>query len=96
MNTCRPKPPLPDRPLIGCQEAEHLGVLFKNLSHPTRLRIIHALIRCGGDLSVNYLAAEVGMAVQALSKDWPMLGWWIVAARVFRPFIVLSIPAYRS
>ena len=69
MNTCRPKPPLPDRPLINCHEAEYLGALFKNLSHPTRLRIIHALIRCGGDLSVNYLAAEVGMAVQALSNQ---------------------------
>ncbi len=68
LNTCRPKPPLPARPLVDDSEAERLVVLFKSLSQPTRLRIIHALIR-SGELSVSDLAAEVGMAVQAVSNQ---------------------------
>ena len=50
------------------QEAERLGVLFKSLSHPTRLRLIHALI-CNGELNVSDLAAEVDMSVQAVSNQ---------------------------
>lgn len=68
MNTCRPKPPLADRPPLGAEEADRLGVLFKSLSHPTRLRIIHALIR-SGELSVGDLAEEVAMTVQAVSNQ---------------------------
>lgn len=68
MNTCRPKPPLPSRPLLDESEAERLGVLFKSLSQPTRLRIIHALI-CNGELSVSDLATAVGMTVQAVSNQ---------------------------
>ncbi len=68
MNTCRPKPPLPTRPLLDESEAKRLGFLFKSLSQPTRLRIIHALIR-SGELSVGELATEVGMAVQAVSNQ---------------------------
>ena len=68
MNSCTPKPPLHRRPLIGGQNAERLGVLFKSLSHPTRLRLIHALI-CSGELCVSDLAAEVGMSVQAVSNQ---------------------------
>ncbi len=68
MDTCQPKPPLPARQLIGAQEAEHLGVLFKSLAHPTRLRLLHALIRAG-ELNVSDLAREVEMTTQAVSNQ---------------------------
>lgn len=68
MNSCRPKLPLPDRTLMRNHDAERLGVLFKSLAQPTRLRLIHALIR-SGPLSVSDLASEVGMAVQAVSNQ---------------------------
>lgn len=68
LNTCRPKPPLPTRPLLDESEAERLGALFKSLSQPTRLRIIHTLIR-SGELSVSDLATAVGMTVQAVSNQ---------------------------
>lgn len=68
MNTCRPKPPLPARALIGSLEAERLGLLFKSLAHPTRLRVLHALIRAG-ELNVSDLAREVEMTAQAVSNQ---------------------------
>ena len=68
MDTCRPKPPLKSRLLMGNAEAERLGVLFKSLSHPTRLRLLHALIR-GEELNVSDLAREVEMTVQAVSNQ---------------------------
>lgn len=68
MDTCRPKPPLPARPLIAPMEAERLGMLFKSLAHPTRLRLLHALIRAG-ELNVSDLAREVGMTAQAVSNQ---------------------------
>ena len=68
MNTCQPKLPLPARPLLDQPEAERLGVLFKSLSQPTRLRMLHALIREDA-LSVSELAAQVGMTVQAVSNQ---------------------------
>lgn len=68
MNTCGPKPPLSARPLIELEEANRLGVLFKCLSHPTRLRLLHALIRAG-ELNVSDLAGEVAMTAQAVSNQ---------------------------
>lgn len=68
MNTCRPQLPLTDRTLIENSEAQRLSVLFKSLSQPTRLRLIHALIR-SGPLRVSDLATEVAMAVQAVSNQ---------------------------
>lgn len=68
MESCRPKLPLAARPLIGALEAERVGVLFKSLAHPTRLRLIHALIRVD-ELSVSELADETGMSVQAVSNQ---------------------------
>lgn len=65
---CRPKPSLPERDLIALHEADRLGSIFKMLAHPTRLRLIHALIR-EGDVHVSDLAEEVGMAVQAVSNQ---------------------------
>lgn len=67
-NTCRPKLPLPDRALMHGQDAERVGLLFKSLSQPTRLRILHALIR-EESLSVSDLAACIGMTVQAVSNQ---------------------------
>ena len=64
MESCRPKLPLAARPLIGALEAERVGTLFKSLAHPTRLRLLHALIRVD-ELSVGDLADETGMTVQA-------------------------------
>ncbi len=68
MDTCKPKPPLPDRPLISSPEADRLGGLFKSLAHPTRLRLLHALIRAG-ELAVGDLADGVGMSAQAVSNQ---------------------------
>ena len=67
-HTCRPKPSLPERDLIALHEADRLGNIFKMLAQPTRLRLIHALIRAG-DVHVSDLAEEVGMAVQAVSNQ---------------------------
>ena len=68
MESCRPKQPLAARPLIGAVEAERVGILFKSLAHPTRLRLLHALIRVD-ELSVGDLAYETGMTVQAVSNQ---------------------------
>ncbi|MEQ9617226.1 MAG: metalloregulator ArsR/SmtB family transcription factor [Phycisphaerales bacterium] len=68
MDTCKPKLPLPDRLLISSPEADRLGGLFKSLAHPTRLRLLHALIRAG-ELAVSDLADEVDMSAQAVSNQ---------------------------
>lgn len=68
MNTCTPKPPLAHRSLLSSDDADQLAVMFKSLSHPTRLRIIHCLIRCG-ECSVGDLADQVEMTVQAVSNQ---------------------------
>ncbi len=68
MESCRPKQPLAARPLIGAVEADRVGILFKSLAHPTRLRLLHALIRVN-ELNVGDLAYETGMTVQAVSNQ---------------------------
>ena len=68
MESCSPKLPLAARPLIDALEAERVGTLFKSLSHPTRLRLLHALIRVG-ELSVGDLAEETGTGIQAVSNQ---------------------------
>ncbi len=68
MDTCKPKPPLSNRQLITTREADSLGSLFKSLSHPTRLRLLHALIRAG-ELAVSELGDEVKMSTQAVSNQ---------------------------
>lgn len=67
-NVCRPKLPLADRALIQGLDADRVGLLFKSLSQPTRLRLLHALIR-EESLSVGDLAARIGMSVQAVSNQ---------------------------
>ncbi|MEO1130294.1 MAG: metalloregulator ArsR/SmtB family transcription factor [Planctomycetota bacterium] len=68
METCIPKPSLQARPLVGEEAAERLGTLFKCLSHPTRLRLLHALIRAG-KMRVTDLANETEMSTQAISNQ---------------------------
>lgn len=56
-------------------------MLFKSLAHPTRLRLLHALIRAG-ELSVNDLAREVEMTAQAVSNQLQRLaGIGVVSSR---------------
>jgi len=62
------KPPLSARPLIGDLEADELARLFKMLASETRLRLLHALERAG-EMCVTDLAAELGMAPQAVSNQ---------------------------
>jgi DNA-binding transcriptional ArsR family regulator len=62
------KPTLSARPLIGSVEAGELARLFKMLASDTRLRLLHALERAG-EMCVTDLAAEVGMAPQAVSNQ---------------------------
>lgn len=65
---CHPKSPLSRRRLIADPDADRVALLFKMLGHPTRLRIIHALVRCP-DLGVTDLAEALGMTVQAVSNQ---------------------------
>lgn len=62
------KPPLNTRPLIDETQAGELVRLFKTLASDTRLRILHALERAR-ELCVTDIAAELGMAPQAVSNQ---------------------------
>ena len=53
---------------MNASNAEELGMFFKCLSHPSRLRLLHALIR-SGELNVSDLAREVAMSTQAVSNQ---------------------------
>lgn len=68
METCIPKVPLQSRPLAGEDTAQRLGLLFKGLAHPTRIRLLHALIRAG-EMRVTDLASETEMSAQAISNQ---------------------------
>jgi DNA-binding transcriptional ArsR family regulator len=65
---CSPKPALKDRRLITSAEAAELMGLFKVLANNTRLRLLHALARCG-ELCVTDLASSVEMKPQAVSNQ---------------------------
>lgn len=62
------RPKLAGRDLIDGELAERLAGTFKVLANDTRLRLLHALARAG-ELCVSDLAAEVGMAPQAVSNQ---------------------------
>ncbi|WP_075790612.1 ArsR/SmtB family transcription factor [Massilia putida] len=64
----RPKPVLAERPLLTSAESDDVANLFKILSNPTRLRILHALAR-KQELCVTDLAALVNMKAQAVSNQ---------------------------
>jgi DNA-binding transcriptional ArsR family regulator len=65
---CYPKPPLHERDLLGCADANRLEGLFKTLANETRLRLLHALVRAG-ELCVTDLSATIGMKPQAVSNQ---------------------------
>lgn len=63
-----PKPTLRERPLLNASQVAGLRGLFKVLSSPTRLRLLHALVRAG-EMRVTDLAKAVGMKPQAVSNQ---------------------------
>lgn len=65
---CSPKPELKQRPLLSPIQAGGLASVFKVLANDTRLRLLHALVRAD-EMSVNELAAAVGMKPQAVSNQ---------------------------
>lgn len=56
------------RTSLGDEDAAALTRLFKALTHPGRLRMLHALA-LAGELSVGDLAAAAGASVQATSNQ---------------------------
>ncbi len=68
--SCRGRPTiaLAARPLLSPIQAGGLASVFKVLANDTRLRLLHALIRAD-ELSVNELAASLGMRPQAVSNQ---------------------------
>lgn len=64
----RPKPRLAGRALISSGQAHALERMFKVLANATRLRLLHALVKCPG-LSVTALAQAVSMKPQAVSNQ---------------------------
>jgi len=73
--------PLSERPLIDHSDSAQLVVLFKVLANPTRLRLLHALIRAE-ELRVSDLADEIGASPQATSNQLQRLvDQHIVAAK---------------
>ena len=68
MTPCPPKGPLEGRPLLSIEQASQVGGLFQLLANPTRLRLIHALVR-SGELRVTALAEALGMSTQAVSNQ---------------------------
>ncbi len=66
---CKPdKPALHERSLLTPEQATGLMVVFKVLANDTRLRLLHALAKCG-ELCVTDLASAVGMKPQAVSNQ---------------------------
>lgn len=62
------RPRLDERELLDHTLARQLEGTFKVLANDTRLRLLHALARAG-ELCVSDLAAELGMAPQAVSNQ---------------------------
>lgn len=65
---CSPKPALSDRRLLSAAQARRVAAVFKVLAHPTRARLLHALVK-GKELGVNELCAVIGMKPQAVSNQ---------------------------
>ena len=65
---CSPRPPLRERPLLPGPTAAELESLFKVLANGTRLRMLHAIVRCE-ELCVTDLAEELHMKPQAVSNQ---------------------------
>jgi len=60
--------PLAERPLLDADSSAQLARLFKLLGNPTRLRLLHALIR-SDELRVTDLAETIGATPQATSNQ---------------------------
>ena len=60
--------PLGEYPLLTSDQASGLAHLFKTFANPTRLRLLHALVRAG-ELCVTELADTVEMKPQAVSNQ---------------------------
>ena len=65
---CPPKPKLSERPSLSIAQTEELAGVFKLLANPTRLRLLHELVRAG-ELCVGALAEAVEMKPQAVSNQ---------------------------
>lgn len=59
---------LDQRPLLDVPHSDELAALFKVLANPTRLRLLHALVRAG-ELRVTDLADQIGATPQATSNQ---------------------------
>ena len=66
--TCSPRPPLNQRPLIGFVDAVKVMALFKMLANDTRLRILHHIIR-SDQATVTDIARTLAMKPQAVSNQ---------------------------
>jgi DNA-binding transcriptional ArsR family regulator len=73
-------PAIEGRPLLAEGEADRVAQLFGCLAHPTRLRLIHALIRAG-ELCAGDLADAVGVTPQVASNQLKRLADLKVVAR---------------
>jgi DNA-binding transcriptional ArsR family regulator len=60
--------PLDQYALLSVEQSTRLARLFKVFASPTRLRLLHAIIR-GGEICVTDLAEMVGMKPQAVSNQ---------------------------
>lgn len=65
---CSPKPALSERRLLSAAQARNVTEIFKVLAHPTRARLLHALVK-GKEIGVNELCAVIGMKPQAVSNQ---------------------------
>ncbi len=66
-DSCRPKPNLESRELVGSEQAGQLEELFKVLGNDTRIRLLHVLVR-EKEAPVNEIADQLGMSAQAVSS----------------------------
>lgn len=78
---CPEKESLRERPLLSCEQAIEVEVLFEVLANDTRLRLIHEVAR-RDEVCVIDLAAAMEMKPQAVSNQLQrLLDKGIVAAR---------------
>lgn len=88
---CPDEPDLNMRDLVTEEQAVQISQLFKILANPTRLRIIHALVKAQS-LSVNALANQIDMKTQAVSNQLQKLvGENIVSTKRAGNFIYYQI-----
>lgn len=67
-DSCSPRPPLAERPLLGFIDAVKVMALFKVMANDTRIRILHHIVR-SGEATVTDIAKTLGMKPQAVSNQ---------------------------